>query len=125
MFRGEAEEDATLTGVAPPAQAVMPLVQPAECLKDKLDADERAIGDTGYRGEPTKVSITRPGDSAEVKKFKARVKSRHETFNARIKSFNVLNTAFRHAVTRHKECFESVCIAVQYDIENGHPLFEI
>jgi hypothetical protein len=99
MFRGEAEEDATLTGVAPPAQAVMPLVQPAECLKDKLDADERAIGDTGYRGEPTKVSITRPGDSAEVKKFKARVKSRHETFNARIKSFNVLNTAFRHAVT--------------------------
>jgi hypothetical protein len=57
--------------------------------------------------------------------FKARVKSRHETFNGRIKSFLVLAMPFRHDISQHKQCFESVCLAVQYDIENGHPLFEI
>jgi hypothetical protein len=108
MFRGDGEDD-----------------DPEQSLKSKIGENQRGVGDSGYKGEPQKMSITRPGDSAEVKKFKARVKSRHETFNARLKSFNALNTAFRHELSQHKQCFEAVCIAVQYDIEHGHPLFEI
>jgi hypothetical protein len=30
---------------------------------------------------------------------------------------------FWHDISQHKQRFESVCVAVQYDIENGHPLF--
>jgi hypothetical protein len=56
-------------------------------LIDKID--QGFIGDSGYRGDPKKVSITRPGDSIEMKRFKAQVKSRHEAFNGRIKSFLV------------------------------------
>ena len=91
----------------------------------KIPEGKRAIGDSGYKGEPSKISTTRPGDSREVKKFKARVKSRHETFNARLKSFNVLNSPFRHGFEQHKRVFESVCICIQYDIENGNGLFEV
>jgi hypothetical protein len=98
---------------------------PEQSLKQKIGNNQRAIGDSGYSGEPKKVSITRPSDSTEVKKFKARVKSRHETFNGRLKCFNVLDTAFRHDISQHKQCFEAVCIAVQYDLENGSPLFQI
>jgi hypothetical protein len=75
IFRGEVEEDETLTKNADPAQPQAPA---PECLRDKIKDGQRTVGDTGYRGE-------RPGDSHEVKKFKARVKSRHETFNGRIK----------------------------------------
>jgi hypothetical protein len=106
---------------------------------------KRAIGDSGYEGERTKVSTTSAGDSKEVKNFKARVKSRHETFNARIKAFKILSTPYRHgygplkdeeregeeaahntgALKSHSRAFRSVCVAVQYDLENGHPLFEV
>jgi hypothetical protein len=98
---------------------------PGNGLKSKIPDRQRAVGDSGYKGEPGKIAITRPGDPANVKKFKARVKSRHETFNARLKSFNVLAVTFRHDFADHKRAFESVCICVQYDIENGHGLFEV
>jgi hypothetical protein len=71
IFRGEAEVDETLTKNAGPAQPQAPA---PECLRDKIKDGQRAVGDFGYQGEPTKVSITQPGDSHEVKKFKARVK---------------------------------------------------
>jgi hypothetical protein len=98
---------------------------PASGLKSMISETQRAIGDSGYRGEPEKISITRSGDSDAVKKFKARVKSRHETFNSRLKAFNVLDSAFRHGFEFHQRAFESVCLCVQYDIENGFGLFEV
>jgi DDE superfamily endonuclease len=100
-------------------------MDPEQGLKAKIPDGKRAVGDSGYRGEPSKIAITREGDSKAVKHFKARVKSRHETFNARLKSFNVLATAFRHGFEQHQKAFESVCICVQYDIESGHGLFEV
>jgi hypothetical protein len=86
---------------------------------------QRAIGHNGYKGEPDKITITQPGDSAEVEKFKARVKSCHETFNGRVKWFQVLAVAFRHGFDQNKQCFEAVCVAMQYDMEKGHPLFQV
>ena len=98
---------------------------PENSLKAKIPEGKRAIGDSGYQGEPTKLSVTRTGDSREVKKFKSRVKSRHETFNARLKAFSILNQAFRHGFEEHKRVFETVCLCVQYDIETGNGLFEV
>jgi hypothetical protein len=99
---------------------------PENGLKSMIPDGKRAVGDSGYRGEPAKIAVTRDGDSGEVKaSFKARIKSRHETFNGRIKSFKILDHAFRHGFEQHQRVFESVCICVQYDIENGHGLFEV
>jgi hypothetical protein len=99
--------------------------EPANGLKAKIPDGKRAIGDSGYKGEPDKVSITREGQSERVKTYFGRVKSRHETFNSRLKGFKILDTAFRHGFDHHKCVFESVCIAIQYDIENGHGLFQV
>jgi hypothetical protein len=60
-----------------------------------------------------------------MKMFKARVKARHETFNARLKGFAVLATSFRHGYENHKRSFLGVCVALQYDLESGHGLFEV
>ncbi len=99
----------------------------------KIPEGMKLIGDSGYRGEPSKISITQSEHSAEVKQFVARVKSRQETFNARLKFFNVLGGRFRHGkdakdkdkLQAHETCFEAVCVLVQYDLDNGHPLMEV
>jgi hypothetical protein len=91
----------------------------------KIPEGKRAIGDSGYAGEPEKIAISLPGHSPATKKFFARIKSRHETVNTRFKFFNILSHRFRHGKAKHKMCFEAVAVIVQYDMENGHPLFEV
>lgn len=90
---------------------------PNDSLKAKIPEGKLGIADGGLKGEPDKLAISRNDHSAEVKKFFGRVKARQETFNGRIKSFNILENRFRHGFTQHKQCFESVCILVQYDIK--------
>ena len=99
---------------------------PGSNLRAMIPRGKRAITDSGYKGEDGKtVSVTHQDDSDEVKEFKARAKSRHETFNGRIKAFAILATEFRHDISFHQMVMESVCIMVQYDLESGHELFEI
>ena len=98
---------------------------PADGLMARIPYGKRAVGDSGYGGEPEKVAITRRGDDAETKKFKARVKSRHENFNGRLKNFRILLLPFRHGTDKHKEVFESCCICMQHEIESGHGLFDV
>jgi hypothetical protein len=94
----------------------------------QIPEGKKAIGDSGYEGEAYEggpMSISRELDDPATKSFKGRVKSRHESFNGRLKSFNVLDSAFRHGRDKHAAAFEAVCVAVQYDLENGHPLFGV
>jgi hypothetical protein len=104
-------------------------------LKSKLPAGKHATADRGYRGEPA-LRLPNERDTKLAKDFKKRSQARHEMFNARLKSFEILNTRFRHshngrkqqAVTchdNHKAVFEAVCVLLQYDMENGHPLFAV
>ena len=60
-----------------------------------------------------------------VKSFKRRARARHETFNGRLKNFKILAERFRHGVPKHKAVFEAICVIVQYDMENGHPMFDV
>jgi hypothetical protein len=83
------------------------------------------IADRGYRGEEGVVATPNIHDSLETSNFKKRARARHETFNKRIKNFKIIAGPFRHSLDRHSVAFEAVCVLVQYDIENGHPLFEI
>jgi hypothetical protein len=49
----------------------------------------------------------------------------HETFNSRLKNFHCLDDRFRHGIDKHKICFEAICVIVQYQLENGSPLFDV
>ncbi len=84
------------------------------------------IGDSGYKGELLKISTTVDAHSAKVKEFFARAKSRQETINTRLKSFNVLSCCFcygkgvENKLKLHQTCFEAICVLVQYDlVEHG------
>lgn len=96
-----------------------------ESLKAQIPEGKRVIGDSGYKGEPEVVSISREGDDQETKKFKARAKSRQETFNGRLKNFRILVLPFRHGHDKHRKPMVACCILVQMEIQNGRGLFEL
>ena len=64
-------------------------------------------------------------DDKQVRKFKQRVHARHENFNAQIKVFNALTVPFHHGIDKHAVVFDCVCILIQYEMEQGHPLFDV
>ena len=80
---------------------------------------------------PEKVTITRDGQSKDLKQFLGRAKNRQESLHTRLKSFNYLYHRFRHGKSTqnkmelHKMCVEAVCVIVQYDMENGSPIFDL
>ena len=94
-------------------------------LKDKIPAGKMGIGDKGYRGERGILSTPNSHDPVELRKFKSRAWSRHETFNGRLKNFKCLDHRFRHGIHKHQIVFEAVCVIVQYQMENGSPLFDV
>lgn len=93
-------------------------------LGDKIPDGKKIIADNGYQGLE-KVSAPNPYDDAAVKRFKERARARHETVNSRIKNFRCVSETFRHGEEKHQIMFEAVCVIVQYDMENGKPLFDI
>ena len=123
MFRGGAQVD--------PSKRNNKANWDRRALYFHIPEGKKLIGDSGYKGEPLKISTTLSEHKSDTKHFFARAKSRQETFNTRLKFFNVLSGRFRHGkgadnkLELHKTCFEAICILVQYDLENGHPLMEI
>ena len=69
--------------------------------------------------------------SSEFKEFAARANNRQEVVNSRLKTWNILRNRFRHGVgTKDRMCLHKMAIGavagiIQYDFENGHPLFEV
>lgn len=94
-------------------------------LIHKIPAGMKAIGDSGYRGEPEFIATKSRLDPPIVRKFKSRARSRHETVNNRIKKFNCIKEQFRHGIEKHKTVFEAVCVLCQYEFEYDKPLFEM
>ncbi len=96
----------------------------------KIPEEKKLIGDSGYKGKLSKISTTVDDHFDKVKEFFAQAKSRQETINTRLKSFNVLSGRFRHGkgaankLEAHQRVFEAVCVLVQYD-SKVHPLMEI
>ena len=78
----------------------------------------KGIGDKGYRGEPQYLSTKNSLDPAEIAEFKNRVMARHETFNQKLKMFDVLSGVFRHELELHRVCFESVAVLTVIQLQN-------
>ena len=94
-------------------------------LRDKLrDSGKRGIADRGYAGYE-ELSIPNAHDDSTVSLFKSRALKRHEHFNGMTKTFECLSGRFRHSDARFANCFESVCVICQYQLEHGSPLFDI
>jgi hypothetical protein len=118
-----------INGPFPAGQNDMKVFKKPGGLMSKIPDDCRAIGDEGYRGEPSKVSTRNAFNSQELNDFENRVRARHETANSRLKAFGVLNQVFRgKGTTRmetHKSAFEACCVIVQYEMDNGSKLFKV
>jgi hypothetical protein len=90
----------------------------------RIPEGKRAIADSGLRGS-TKASTPKPGHSKEAKLFMSRVRSRTETLFKRFKDFGILRQRFRYDLDFHMEILHAVAVIVAYDMENGHPLFDV
>jgi hypothetical protein len=88
------------------------------------------IGDKAYKpGDafPDEFGMFAPPsrlDSVLYARWKSRARCRHETFNGRLKNFQILSETFRGTdLRKHMAAFEAVAVIVQYQMDNGSPVF--
>ena len=114
----------SVIGPFPAGESDLQVFRKPDGIVDHIPNGKRLIGDRGYYGEPDKIATPNEHDSLEVLKFKNRARSRHESLNARLKSFNALNTHFRHPksdteqdiLDNHEIVFQAIYALVQYDL---------
>ena len=98
-------------------------------LQAKIPQGKKAITDRVYGAkakpdEHTKLSLPNPCDDKVLANFKARVRSRHESFNGRLKFFRSLADTYHHDLKKHGHVFEAVAVTVQYQMDMGSKLFD-
>jgi DDE superfamily endonuclease len=92
-------------------------------LRDLIPDGCVGIADRGYRGVHN-LSTPNSYDTNAVKRFKKRARARQESFFHRLKRFAAVRNQFRHRdMEKHRWTFEAACVIVQYQFENGSPLF--
>jgi hypothetical protein len=99
-------------------------------LKAKLEANKKkCIVDRGYKSkfaaERNLCAYPDKMDSKELNNFKSRARLRHETFRGRLKFFNSLTHTFKHGFDKHRFVMEAVVVTVQYQMDNGSPIFAV
>ena len=95
-------------------------------LVNFLDPYERVEADSGYRGHPRYIKCPENGaNPPENLAMQARVRSRHETFNGRLKNWGILSQVFRHDIFLHGPVFRACAVLTQLMVENGEPLFAV
>jgi hypothetical protein len=92
-------------------------------LMEELGPNEMVEADNGYKGEKKKIRIKDDYNSSQEKSEKGKVRSRHETMNARLKKFAILSTPFRHDLKLHGIVFRAVVALAQIGINSGETLF--
>jgi hypothetical protein len=96
-------------------------------FRNKLEAlipnGSKAIADKAYRSN--KATTSSSADPPDLRRFKARARARQESLWRRLKRFRCLSDRFRHPIYKHQIFFEAVCVIVQYQFENGSPLFSV
>ena len=92
-----------------------------------VDPNERVEADDGYLAEEPDTCKCPGGFASRMDKsageFRRRIRTRHETVNARFKSFGILKQTYRHNLINHGNIFRAVAVLTQLAIENGEPLF--
>ena len=97
-------------------------------LMQKLkESGKIAILDRGYRTkyahEKKHFSLPDYMDSKELNNFKSRARLRQETFNGRLKFFKALSGTFENGFEKHGIALRAVAVIVQYQMDNGSPIY--
>ena len=64
-------------------------------------------------------------DNQKLHNFKSCAWLQHEAFNGKLKKFSIMEQTFKHKFEKHKVAFEAVVVIVQFQMENGQPLFSV
>jgi hypothetical protein len=100
-------------------------------LKDKLASTpgKMGIANGGYEmGEEKDMGflcLPNTMDSRELKRFKSWAHCRHESLNGRLNNFKILQDKFQHGMKCHGIVFEAVAVIIQYQMDNGAPIFDV
>jgi hypothetical protein len=91
-----------------------------------LGPGERVEADNGYVGHADKIKCPNNNcNPAENLAMQARVRSLHETFNARLKFWGILGQTYRHDILKHGSVFYACAVLSQLAIANDEPLFDV
>jgi hypothetical protein len=92
-----------------------------------LEPGERVEADNGYVGHADKIKCPNNDCNPEENlAMQGRVRSRHETFNARLKFWGILGQRYRHDILKYGSIFYACCTVIsQLAIEDGKPLFAV
>jgi DDE superfamily endonuclease len=97
-------------------------------LMDKMKAQGKiCIADRGFRSkhvhERQHFSFPEAMDSKPLNNFKARARCRQETYNRRLKHFQCLSSTFTNGFGKHGIALRAVAVMVQYQMDNGSPIY--
>lgn len=97
-------------------------------LREKIPEGKVAVTDRVYKDKKHKdnndLALPSFGDSSELFRIKSRLRSRHESFNGRLKKYSILYDTFRHDTDNHGFAFDAVLVLVQFAMDHGHPIFD-
>ena len=95
-------------------------------LSHLLEPGERVEADNGYVGHADKIKCPNNDCNPEGNlAMQARVRSRHETFNGRLKFWGILGQVYRHDIRQHGSVFYACAVITQLAVANNEPLFEV
>lgn len=96
-------------------------------LEKLKEAEKVCHVDRGFRIKDKELeavlSFPDKMDNKELHKFKSRVRLRQETFNSRLRFFRTLDETFEHGFEKHRLVVHAVAGTVQYQMDNGNPIF--
>lgn len=79
-----------------------------------------------HQDEVGMFALPNSADPEELQRFKSRARARHESFNGRLKYFSFLHDRYRGVdIDKHGSAFKAICVIVQYQMDNGSPIFSI
>jgi hypothetical protein len=88
-----------------------------------------ASGDLAFRtsqaAERGLTSWPNSMDPENLRLYKSRIRCRQETFFGQLKKFCILANTFEHTKQQHKMAFEAVVVIVQYQMDNGSPIYMV
>mgnify|MGYP000638316727 CR=1 FL=1 len=103
-----------------------------ECgLMDKLiENGKLCIADRGFRskipGERQCFALPDYMDAGkELYAMKSRARLRQETWNGRLRHFGVLTQTFTHGFVKHGIVLRAVTVLIQYQMDNGSPIYSV
>lgn len=97
-------------------------------LKPYIPDGKKCICDGGVhtKDPDEKRMLSKPNgrDSQELAKFKARARARQESFNGRIRHYEIMEKRFCYNMEKHELACLAVTVTVQYKLNNGSLLFD-